>query len=90
MHPPPIIHSDAPTETDYAPSSERDRFLRALDGEDPAVTVTLARHLTGCGNPLPSSTCLSLGLPVGSSYGSAARHVIRASETSPAVALALD
>jgi len=87
MHPTPIIHSDAPTETDYAPSSERDRFLRALDGEDPAVAVTLAMQLTGCSNPLPSSTCISLGLPVGSSYGSAARHVIRASEAMPAVVL---
>lgn len=86
MHPTPIIHSDAPTETDYAPSSERDRFLRALDGEDPAVAVALAMQLTGCSNPLPSSTCISLGLPVGSSYGSAARHVIRASEAMPAAA----
>jgi len=85
MHPTPIIHSNAPAETDYAPSSERDRFLRALDGEDPAIAVTLAMQLTGCGNPLPSSTCISLGLPVGSSYGSAARHVIRASVPVPAV-----
>jgi len=93
MHPTPIIHSAAPTETDYAPSSERDRFLRALDGGDPAVAVTLAMQLTGCGNPLPSSTCISLGLPVGSSYGSAARHVIRASAampTMPTVALQPD
>jgi hypothetical protein len=90
MHPTPIIHADAPAETDYAPSSERDRFLRALDGEDPAVAVALARQLTGCSNPLPSSTCISLGLQVGSSYGSAARHVIRESEALRAVSLQTD
>lgn len=64
-------------ENEYAPSSERDRFLRALDGDDPALSARLAMNLTGCGNPLPSSTCVALGLPIGSSYGSAARHVIR-------------
>jgi len=37
-------------------------------------------QLTGCSNPLPSSTCISLGLPLGSSYGKAARHVIRENE----------
>jgi len=90
MHPTPIIHSDAPAETDYAPSAERDRFLRALDGDDPSVAATLAIQLTGCSNPLPSSTCISLGLPVGSSYGSAARQVIRTSEAMRAVALQTD
>jgi len=63
---------------EYAPSSERDRFLRALDGGDQALSARLAIQLTGCSNPLPSSTCVTLGLPVGSSYGSAARLVIRA------------
>ena len=90
MPPTPIMDSTATTDTGYAPSSERDRFLRALDGEDPAVAVAIARQLTGCGNPLPSATCISLDLPVGSSYGRAARHVIRASEGSPAAGLELD
>ncbi|MHB8494998.1 MAG: hypothetical protein ACYC9Z_05725 [Casimicrobiaceae bacterium] len=67
---------NAPTEQ-YALASERDRFLSALDGDDPSVTARLAAHLTGCGNPLPSSTCRELGLPVGSSYGIAARQVVR-------------
>lgn len=64
-------------EDQYALASERDRFLSALDGDDPSVTARLAAHLTGCGNPLPSSTCRELGLPVGSSYGIAARQVMR-------------
>lgn len=64
-------------ENQYALASERDRFLSALDGDDPSVTARLAAHLTGCGNPLPSSTCRELGLPVGSSYGIAARQVMR-------------
>lgn len=80
MHPRPDFCLTDAIETAYAPSSERDRFLRALDDDDPTVAVRLAVQLTGCGNPLPSSTCLSLGLPVGSSYGSAARHIIRANE----------
>ncbi|MBU6484634.1 MAG: hypothetical protein KGL70_07385 [Betaproteobacteria bacterium] len=67
---------NAPTDQ-YALASERDRFLSALDGDDPSVTARLAAHLTGCGNPLPSSTCRELGLPVGSSYGTAARQVMR-------------
>ena len=90
MHPTPIIHSDAPAETGYAPSSERDRFLRALDGDDASVAVTLAMQLTGCSNPLPSSTCISLGLPIGSSYGSAARQIIRTSEAIRAVPMQTD
>ena len=41
------------SETAYAPSAERDRFLRALDADDPAVAAALAVQLTGCSNPLP-------------------------------------
>ena len=64
-------------DSQYALASERDRFLLALDGDDFSTTARLATHLTSCGNPLPSSTCRALGLPVGSSYATAARHVIR-------------
>ena len=63
-------------ENEYAVASERDRFLASLDHGDLPASARLAINLTGCGNPLPSSTCRELGLPVGSSYGSAARHVI--------------
>ncbi|MGC1818624.1 MAG: hypothetical protein WA900_13335 [Casimicrobiaceae bacterium] len=83
-------------ENQYALASERDRFLSALDGNDPGVTAQLAAHLTGCGNPLPSSTCRELGLPVGSSYATAAKHVMRSNgvvkpaESPPADQAALD
>jgi hypothetical protein len=63
-------------DTQYALAADRDRFLSALDGDDFSVTTRLAAHLTTCGNPLPSSTCRELGLPVGSSYATAARQVI--------------
>jgi hypothetical protein len=68
-------------ENQYAVPSERDRFLRALDQHDDALSAQLAIHLTGCSNPLPSSTCIELSLPIGSSYGSAARQVLRSNES---------
>jgi hypothetical protein len=68
-------------ENQYALPSERDRFLRALDQHDAELSAQLAIHLTGCNNPLPSSTCIELSLPIGSSYGSAARQVLRTNES---------
>jgi hypothetical protein len=70
----------------YALAADRDRFLSALDGDDFGVMARLAAHLTTCGNPLPSSTCRELGLPVGSSYATAARHVISSNGRLPAKA----
>jgi len=32
--------------------------------------------MTGCGNPLPSTTCTQLGIPIGSTYGFAARRIV--------------
>jgi hypothetical protein len=61
----------------YAPAAARDQFLGALDASDLALSARLARHLTGCMNPLPGTTCGELGLPRGSTYGCAARHVLR-------------
>ena len=61
----------------YAPPAARDQFLEALDASDLAGSARLALHLTGCMNPLPGMTCGELGLPPGSTYGSAARHVLR-------------
>ena len=61
----------------YAPPAARDQFLDALDACDLALSARLALHLTGCMNPLPGMTCGDLGLPPGSTYGSAARHVLR-------------
>ena len=60
----------------YAPAPVRDRFLEALDQNDAALCSRLAANLTGCMNPLPGLTCNLLGLPIGSTYGSAARRVL--------------
>jgi hypothetical protein len=61
----------------YAPAALRDRFLGALDADDRALSTELALGLTTCTNPLPGMTCQQLGLPIGSTYGSAAQRVLR-------------
>jgi hypothetical protein len=63
-------------QTHYANGSVRDSFIASLDEEDPVRAIALARHLVSCCNPLPSSTCLALGLPPGSSYGAGAQAVL--------------
>lgn len=60
----------------YASAALRDRFLGALDADDRALSTELALGMTTCMNPLPGMTCAELGLPVGSTYGSAARRVL--------------
>jgi hypothetical protein len=60
----------------YASPAMRDRFLDALDAGDRTLSAELARNLTGCVNPLPGMTCDQLGLPIGSTYASAARRVL--------------
>ena len=60
----------------YASPKLRDQFLAALDADDRALFTQLARGLTGCTNPLPGMTCEQLGLPIGSTYGSAARYML--------------
>ena len=64
------------TDASYAPATVRDQFLDALDAGDVALSMRLAVNLTGCMNPLPGTTCGELGLPPGSTYGSAARRVL--------------
>ncbi|CAG1006147.1 hypothetical protein BURK1_03272 [Burkholderiales bacterium] len=60
----------------YASPAVRDGFLSALDRRDGVTLTRLARNMTSCGNPLPSTTCTQLGIPVGSSYGFAARLIV--------------
>jgi hypothetical protein len=60
----------------YASPEFRDGFLSALDRGDGVTLVRLARDMTGCGNPLPSTICTQLGIPVGSTYGFAARRIV--------------
>jgi len=61
----------------YASAALRDRFLGALDADDRSLSTELAIGLTTCMNPLPGMTCQQLGLPIGSTYGSAAQRVLR-------------
>ena len=60
----------------YATPAMRDAFLTALDADDRALAARLALNLTGCTNPLPGMICNELALPIGSTYGSAARCVL--------------
>ncbi len=60
----------------YASPALRDEFLRALDVDDQTLWTRLALNLTDCTNPLPGMTCTQLDLPMGSTYGCAARRVL--------------
>lgn len=60
----------------YASPAIRDEFLNALDVNDRALLTRLALNLTDCTNPLPGMTCDQLDLPIGSTYGCAARRVL--------------
>jgi len=70
------------TDAMYAPAKLRDQFLDAIDAGDSALRNRLASALTRCINPLPGMTCEQLGLPAGSTYGSAAKHVLELSRRS--------
>ena len=60
----------------YASPAIRDEFLNALEVNDRALLTRLALNLTDCSNPLPGMTCNQLDLPIGSTYGCAARRVL--------------
>ena len=66
--------------THYANGSLRDSFIMSLDEDDAARTTAIAHYLVNCGNPLPSATCVALGLPPGSSYGAGARAFLAKSD----------
>ena len=63
-------------ETGRASPVLRDQFLNALDTSDEIRLLSLAQHLKGCTDCLPSTTCALLGLPPGSTYGAGARAII--------------
>ena len=65
------------TRAQYAPATVRDQFLAALEANDCARLTELAAGLTGCSNPLPGMTCGELDVPLGSTYGDAARRIIQ-------------
>ena len=54
----------------------RDRFLKALEADDYALLRELAVELRGCIDMLPRSACMMLGLPRGSTYGTAANTIV--------------
>jgi hypothetical protein len=60
----------------YAPAAVRDQFLASLDAGYWDTSRDVATNLTACGNPLPGVTCNQLGLPMGSTYGAAAKCVL--------------
>ena len=60
----------------YAPAAVRDRFLASLDAGDWNTTTDMAKDLTSCRNPLPGVTCNELNLPIGSTYGAAAKVIL--------------
>lgn len=64
----------------YAPADVRDRFLNALDANDRELCQRLAAELRSCMNPFPGIACGQLGLPIGSTYGSAARQILGTAE----------
>ena len=70
----------------YASPALRDQFLAALDAGNQTLSTNLARDLTGCGNPLPGMTCDQLGLPIVSTYGSAAQCVLLRYSEPPRIA----
>jgi hypothetical protein len=60
----------------YASPALRDGFLLAFDRRDGVALTRLARNMTNCGNPLPSAICTQMDIPLGSTYGFAARRIV--------------
>ena len=54
----------------------RDRFRKALDADDYAALRVLSAELRNCTHVLPRAVCLSLGLPRGSTYATAAKTIV--------------
>jgi hypothetical protein len=54
----------------------RDRFRNALDADDYAALRVLSADLRNCTDILPRSVCVSLGLPRGSTYATAAMTIV--------------
>jgi hypothetical protein len=54
----------------------RKRFLKAFEADDFAMLRTLCEELRGCTDMLPAHVCITLGLPRGSTYGTAAKTIV--------------
>ena len=69
--------NDEPTlASDRASHALRVRFRDALDADDYAALRILSADLRNCTDTLPSTVCVSLGLPRGSTYAHAARTIV--------------
>ena len=69
--------NDEPTlASDRASRALRVRFCEALDADDYAALRVLSAELRNCCDILPRSVCLSLGLPRGSTYATAAKTIV--------------
>jgi hypothetical protein len=71
-----VNHDPSEGDVMYASPATRDAFLNALDGEDRLLTIRLAKQLATCMNRLPGLTRDALALPIGATYGAAARHIL--------------
>ena len=54
----------------------RDSFLKALAADDYAALRRLSTDLRACTDVLPTTVCVELGLPRGSTYAKAARTIV--------------
>jgi hypothetical protein len=54
----------------------RNRFLKALYADDYAMLRTLCADLRSCTDMLPRHVCVTLGLPRGSTYATAAKTIV--------------
>jgi hypothetical protein len=54
----------------------RERFLKAFAADDYAAVRGLSADLRNCTDTLPSTVCVALGLPRGSTYAKAARTIM--------------
>lgn len=70
----------------YASPSARDAFLLAIDTDNRGELNRLAQDLIRCSNPLPGTTRDELGLAVGATYGTAARHILECSSRGSGIA----
>jgi len=61
---------------DKASRELRSRFRDALDADDYAALRVLSADLRNCTDILPSAVCVSLGLPRGSTYATAAKTIV--------------
>jgi hypothetical protein len=73
----PLHAKTSGKQSQYAPAKTRDQFLAALETDDRERLIELAIGLTQCGNPLPGMTCGELDVPLGSTYGDAARRIMQ-------------